>query len=95
MKSALELIGEERRRQIVVEGYDQEHDDQHKDGEIVAAALIYADSTIRTMRGNEWGVRPQKFTRERQLVIAAALLVAEIERLRRAADAPQAQEQPK
>lgn len=84
MKDALELIADERRRQIIVEGYDAEHDDQHREGEIVDAALIYADRTIGTMRGNSWGVRPQKFSRERQLVIAAALLVAEIERLRRA-----------
>jgi hypothetical protein len=37
-----ELIATERRRQIEEEEWDGEHDDQHADGELAAAAVCYA-----------------------------------------------------
>jgi hypothetical protein len=43
MKTGIELIAEERQRQIEVEGWTAEHDDQHTDGELAAAAAVYAD----------------------------------------------------
>lgn len=42
MKTGIELIAEERLRQINVEGWGPEHDKQHTKGEIVDAAICYA-----------------------------------------------------
>jgi len=42
MKSGVELIAEERSRQINEEGWTAEHDDQHTDGELAEAAACYA-----------------------------------------------------
>lgn len=42
MKSGTELIREERVRQIEAEGFNHEHDSQHTDGSLVAAAICYA-----------------------------------------------------
>lgn len=42
--SGVELIAEERSRQVGVEGYDAKHDDLHRDGSIVRAAVCYADT---------------------------------------------------
>lgn len=41
-KSGIELIAEERQRQVDVEGWSIEHDDQHTDGELAEAASCYA-----------------------------------------------------
>lgn len=41
MKSGIELMAEERQRQIEKEGYNSEHDDLHTDGELVRAAIAY------------------------------------------------------
>ena len=38
MKTGIELIAEERKRQIEEEGWTAEHDDQQTDGEIAEAA---------------------------------------------------------
>lgn len=42
MKTGIELIAEERARQISVEGWTPEHDDKHDSGELAAAASCYA-----------------------------------------------------
>jgi hypothetical protein len=42
MKTGIELIAEERKRQIEVEGWTAEHDDEHTDGELALAAVCYA-----------------------------------------------------
>src|SRR5690606_3880932 len=42
MKTAIELIADERRRQIEVEGWTLDHDDKHTDGSIADAAGCYA-----------------------------------------------------
>lgn len=42
MKTAIELIAEERQRQIDAEGYTVEHDDAHDAGEIAIAGACYA-----------------------------------------------------
>jgi len=42
MKNAIELIAEERARQISVEGWTPEHDDAHSDSELARAAASYA-----------------------------------------------------
>lgn len=43
IKTGIEYIATERQRQIDVEGYTSEHDDKHTDGELAAAACVYAD----------------------------------------------------
>jgi hypothetical protein len=42
MKSGIELIAEERQRQIEVEGDTAEHDDGHSKGQLANAAAVYA-----------------------------------------------------
>lgn len=44
MKRGIELIAEERQRQIDVEGYSEQHDSQHKASELIYAAIAYAES---------------------------------------------------
>lgn len=41
MKTGLELIKEERQRQIEKEGWTAEHDSHHTNGELAAAAICY------------------------------------------------------
>jgi len=87
--SAINLIEVERGRQISQEGWSLAHDDQHTDGSLAVNAAILAangtDAEIIDHHPNRspWSIT--KHSRERELVIAAALLVAEIERLQRAA----------
>ena len=40
--TGVELIAAERQRQIEVEGWTPEHDDEHSSGELAAAAVCYA-----------------------------------------------------
>jgi hypothetical protein len=113
--TTIEVIAEiaaERSRQIEVEGWTPEHDDEHDRGQLANAAACYAnpdnvswtdiwgrglnpDGSVRPV-----GIAKVSFTRalrwpweqrwwkpadkRRNLVKAAALLVAEIERLDRA-----------
>ena len=44
MKTGIELIAEERQRQIDVEGYSEQHDSQHDLVEFIYAAIAYAES---------------------------------------------------
>jgi len=94
----------ERIRQVEVEGWTAEHDDQHARGELAEAAGIYAlaagsydyrwvlanapvnDLLAAAMRLWPWDrswFKPED--RRRDLVKAGALILAEIERLDRAA----------
>lgn len=86
----------ERRRQIEVEGWTPAHDDKHDNGEMAYAAGCYAmnASPPRFADGvvpicwpwsREWWKPSQP---RRDLVKAAALIVAEIERLDRASAPP-------
>ena len=96
MKTGVELIAEERQRQIEVEGWTKEHDAEHKNDELVKAAICYADPNVyyhqenRIMRFRipnkfwpaQWDIRWFKPTdRVRDLVKAGALIAAEIDRL--------------
>jgi hypothetical protein len=82
----------ERQRQITDEGWTPAHDDKHTYGELVqAAADLCVDGTdfrVVDMDGDQiigWGLNERhKDDRRRQLVIAGALILAEIERLDRA-----------
>ncbi len=82
----------ERRRQKIKEGWDVAHDDKHRDGVLARAAACYAfprmhqDPRIITPLDwpKSWGAKWWKpKDRRRDLVRAAALILAEIERLDR------------
>lgn len=93
-KAAQDVIAE-RRRQIKVEGWTPEHDDEHFNGEMATAAACYAIGQIITIKGSvarrtpDWSLWPWNMKwwkpkdRRRDLVRAAALLIAEIERIDR------------
>jgi hypothetical protein len=93
-EDALRDVADERKRQIEVERWTIEHDDGHSDGEMALAAACYAmagryystwtDDYVRRYWpwSKEWW-RPTN--KRRNLIKAAALIVAEIERLDRAA----------
>jgi hypothetical protein len=92
-KQIINAIWKERERQEEKEGYTADHDDDcdHEDGELAHAAACYAmPPEVRRLRWpatwlQEYDKR-KKHSRLRQLEIAAALIVAEIERLERAAE---------
>lgn len=107
----LDEIGNERARQIGIEGWSPKHDDQHTDRSLALAAALYAspiplqkvtihengsvttrdpwpwwntdhDPQSRTPATQAWDKRA-KHDYRRRLMIAGALIVAEIERLDR------------
>lgn len=96
MKTGIELIAEERQRQIEIEGWTAEHDSQHKNGELANAAVCYAMTPdLENFMCNTWDnnfiieVFPFEMSwlkrtpnnRVRDLVKAGALIAAEIDRL--------------
>lgn len=97
MKKGIELIAEERARQINVEGWTPEHDDEHTDSELGFAACYYAIPCLIRVDGvtvtpldlypdtwsADWAKRGSD--RVRNLVKAGALIAAEIDRLQRRA----------
>ena len=98
--NAIDEIAAERRRQVEVEGWTAEHDDIHRSGEMAQAAAAYAFHAGTCSAAEElggvyspkaphhawpWSHRWWKpKDRRRDLIRAAALIVAEIERLDRA-----------
>jgi hypothetical protein len=97
MKTGIELIAEERQRQIEVEGWTLDHDKDHDNGEMAAAAAAYAfapfmDDEIRdgykTPPSPIWPKywlakwwKPSPCNRIRELQKAGALIAAEIDRI--------------
>lgn len=101
--SVIDEVASERRRQIEVEGWTPEHDDQHDCREMAQAAACYAEQYV----GRQWTYNDAEYgpdyyqadephadwpwdeswwkpkSPRRDLIRAAALLVAEIERLDR------------
>lgn len=91
--TAIEAIRRERRRQITAEGFTPEHDDKYVFGQLARAAGCYALQASGMFTAPPavppkwwpWSITWWKSsTRRRDLVKAAALIVAEIERLDRA-----------
>lgn len=91
LRPAEVAVIKERRRQERAEGYTAAHDDRHRNAELADAAAAYAMSGVRGVVHAVW---PQSFggtprmagavpDRIRQLEKAAALCIAEIERLKR------------
>ena len=92
-------IAVERARQVTEEGWTPEHDDQQQQGELAIAAAAYAEHAGRFDDGPGYtSTEPRRLparwpwawswwkpqNRRRDLVRAAALIVAEIERIDRA-----------
>lgn len=91
------LIREERGRQLFIHEYDDDHDNQLTDGELIDAALCYLDAAAwQTSFPNDqlpplgafnWPFEPDRWKphkdRNRNLVKAAALIAAELDRLHR------------
>ena len=84
----------ERQRQIKKEGWTRAHDDEHADGSLAAAAACYAIVSVPSRRGEvpvalwprSWAPSWWKPSNPRRnLVKAAALILAELERIDRAA----------
>ncbi len=90
----------ERRRQTEVEGWTQDHDDAHDEGELARAAAAYArhagsDEDSRQVNSGyapedlwPWTGFWKPSSRRRDLVKAGALILAEIERLDRLSAPP-------
>lgn len=96
-RAGLDVLGE-RARQRRLEGYDDDHDDGLTDFSLSAAAIAYAmDARLRATTGQgfdrqppmEWPWSPGDWKPKKvrhSLVVAAALLIAEIERMDRNGD---------
>lgn len=90
--NGLMLVATERRRQIEVEGFTIEHNIQHRNEELAAAAAVYAAPILSRLDlnlkltlwpatwSNNW-YKPTPDNRIRELVKSAALSIAEIDRL--------------
>jgi len=93
--TGIELIANERQRQIDAEGWTAEHDSKHYSGEIIAAARSYAKVAQKQVCGLpthqlpffEWPWDDKWWKPSdnpvRNLVKAGALIAAEIDRLQR------------
>jgi hypothetical protein len=89
--TVIEEVAAERERQKSAEGWTPEHDDIHTDGEMASAAGCYALNAGRERFAD--GIVPifwpwdrkwwKPKDRRRDLVRAAALIIAEIERIDR------------
>jgi hypothetical protein len=80
---AIADIAAERERQISAEGWTPEHDDAHDDGALAKAAACYARGSRQYWPWARVWWKPRD--KRANLVRAGALIVAEIERLDRAA----------
>jgi hypothetical protein len=98
MKTGIDIIKEERERQINVEGWSSEHDDKYLSDELSRAAATYAipsnaqyifDGSFGiNYRGTLWPFneswyKPTPNDRIKELAKAGALIAAEIDRLNR------------
>ena len=97
MKTGIELIAEERERQITEKGWTAEHDDDNTDYELSQAAAYYCltDSIIwcNIAYPSTWCNAHMKrkgfpFPTIRDLTKAGALIAAEIDRLQRIDSTP-------
>ena len=89
MKTGIEIIAEERKRQIEVEEWTPEEDDLYTAGQLALAGATYyggyvysTDVPIMFPFSPEWW-KPTPDDRIRELAKAGALIAAEIDRLQR------------
>ena len=95
MRTGIELIADERQRQIEMEGYKANHDDYQIYNELTIAAACYAVNkivpkiSVQDINGSDafpWADKydkRDKHDRLRSLAISGALIAAEIDRLQR------------
>jgi len=96
MKTGIELIAEERQRQIEKEGYTTNHDDKYLESDLACAAACYALPEDLRNAFNATGIegdgiwpwnleywKPTPDDRIKELVKAGALIAAEIDRIKR------------
>ena len=93
MKTGIEIIAEERERQINVEGWNADHDDiGNNDEQLAMAAVTYAipsdyrEYELQVKNTWPWDIswwKPTPNDRIRELAKAGALIAAEIDRLQR------------
>lgn len=84
----VEAIAAERRRQVTVEGWSPQHDDAHDEGDLLAAAICYAEDAFWGPRGDPkprdgwpWDAKWWKPKGKlRNLARAGALIAAEFDR---------------
>jgi len=87
--NGVQIIALERRRQVQQEGWTAEHDDQHTEAQLLAAAVCYLHNAgnfkMALPRAWPWSDYWWKPTgdRVRDLAKAGALIAAEIDRLQR------------
>lgn len=98
MSNFLELVAKERIRKIVDKGYTREHDDEHTKGELADAGACYAANNDNLWAFGEYGqtglkevwpwdyefFKKEEHDRKQQLIIAAAFINAEYDRIIRA-----------
>jgi len=95
-ETGIELISQERRRQIHYEGFKKDHDIKHGDDELALAAAVYAIPADKRHKGTlsvtktywpfelHWFKPDEEGTydgRIKELSKAGALIAAEIDRL--------------
>jgi hypothetical protein len=96
MKTGIEIITDERKRQIVEEGFDFKRDDGYDSQQLARAAACYAEPIRplseawfgRDLRLENWPWarswwKPSPENRIKELAKAGALIAAEIDRLQR------------
>ena len=86
MKTGLEQIAEERVKQITQKNYTCSHDQQHKNKELLYAALAYLNSAIygSNVGEEDWPSNWGEFKShgyENDLARAGALIAAELDRI--------------
>lgn len=59
MKTGIELITEERQRQIKAKGYDEQHDAEHRVTELIDAAMAYVDAARTDYMNETDGLHPE------------------------------------
>lgn len=83
MKTGIELIEEERRRQVEVEGWDTEHDDQYQRGVLGRAGTCYETANEETPIPPNWPWDAKYWKPKDKLsnlVRAGALYLAEVDK---------------
>jgi hypothetical protein len=96
MDEAVSMIANERQRQIYVEGWTPEHDDAHQHGELAkhAAALAIAHTDAIVMDDGEQVLPWKEHPSPRSLVIAGALIAAELSSVLRTSSVTETEEVP-